>query len=241
LLAFGLVAVVVAAYWGARASAFFAVERIEVRGAGPPIAREVERATRDVVGMSLLALDTEAIEGTVRNLPSVAAASVDRAFPHTLVVKVAPVRAVAVARRGTRAWLVTASNRVIRAVDLRAEPGLPRLWLPRKFSIEVGRALPAAYEPATHALAALQDIEMPGRVRAVRATRGELTLVLRSGFEIVLGNANDLLVKLAVAARVLPRVDPGMAYLDVTVPDRPVASTYLNSQVEVESSPEQVP
>ena len=43
-------------------------------------------------------------------------------------------------------------------------------------------------------------------------------------------------MKLAVAARVLPLLPPGSAYLDVSVPDRPVAGSSLDSQVEVESS-----
>ena len=43
-------------------------------------------------------------------------------------------------------------------------------------------------------------------------------------------------MKLAVAAKVAPLLDDGMLYLDVSVPERPVASQYLNSQVESESS-----
>ena len=123
LLAFGLLAVIFVAYWGARASSVFAVQTVEVRGAPPDVVREVERATREAVGTSLLAVDTSLIEGKVRSLPSIAAASVDRGFPHTLVVRVAPVRAVGVARRGGDAWVVSGSNRVIRAIDPKAERG----------------------------------------------------------------------------------------------------------------------
>lgn len=235
LLAIGILVGVFAAYWGARSSSVFAVERVDVRGAPPEVAHEVERAMHDALGTSLLAIDAGAIEGTVRNLPTVAAASIDRAFPHTLVVRVAPVRAVAVVRRGEAAWLVSGSSRVIRDIEIRAEPGLPRLWLPRKVDLEVGRALPAAYEPAIRTLSGLRDVRMPGRVKAVRTTHGELTVVLLSGLEILLGDASDVAVKLAVAARVVPLLDEGMVYLDVSVPERPVAGTYLNSQVEVES------
>ena len=237
LVGFALVAGVFAAYLGARASSVFAVERVEVRGAPPDVAREVERATRAVVGTSLLAVDEGEVEGAVRGLPSVAAASVDRSFPHTLVVRVAPVYPVAVARRRDDAWVVSGSNRAIRKIEPRAEPGLPRLWLPRKVVVEVGRPLPAAYEPATRALAALREVRLPTRVKAVRTVNGELTVVLRSGLEVLLGQPTDVLVKLAVAARVIPLLDGSMVYLDVTVPDRPVAGAYLNSQVEVEARP----
>jgi len=172
VVAFGLVAVVFAGYWGARASSVFAVEQIDVRGAPPQVARDVERATRDAVGVSLLAVDTSAIEGAVQSLPSIAAASVDRAFPHTLVVRIAPVRAVGVARRGGDAWVVSGSNRVIRTVDPKAESGLPRIWLPRKLSVEVGRPLPTAYEPVVRTLAGLREVGLPKRVKAVRTTHG---------------------------------------------------------------------
>jgi cell division protein FtsQ len=236
LVGFVLVAGVLCAYWGARASSVFAVERVEVRGAPPDIAREVKRATKAVLGTSLLAVDEGDVEGAVRSLPSVAAASVDRSFPHTLVVRVAPVYAVAVARRRDHAWLLSGSNRAIRTIDPRAEPGLPRLWLPRKVVVEAGRPLPAEYEPATRTLAALRDVRLPARVKAVRVSNGELVVVLRSGLEVLLGQPRDVLVKLAVAARVVPLLDGNTVYLDVSVPDRPVASAYLNSQVEVETS-----
>ena len=237
LVAFGLVAVVFAAYWGARASAVFAVQEIEVRGAPPDIQREVERVTRDAVGTSLLAVDTSAIEGKVRSLPSIVAASVDRAFPHTLVVRVAPVRAVGVARRGGDAWTISASNRVIRSIDPRSERGLPSVWLPRKVELDVGRPLPAAYEPVARTFSGLREVHIGGRAKAVRVTNGELVVVMESGLEVLLGSPSDILVKLAVARRVMPLMDGGMPYLDVSVPERPVASAYLNSQVESESVP----
>jgi cell division septal protein FtsQ len=196
----------------------------------------VRAVTKSAVGTSLLAIDTQEIEAHVRALPSVIATSVDRAFPHTLVVKVAAEHPVAVARRSHRAWLLTGSNRVISAVDADAEPGLPRIWLPRRVSVEVGRTLPAAYGPATRALAGLREIHFPGRIKGVRVARGELTFVLRNGLEILLGDSTDAIVKLAVAAEVIPLLDDGAVYLDVSVPERPVSSTYLNSQVEVYSS-----
>jgi cell division protein FtsQ len=224
LVAFGLLIGVFGAYWGARATSVFSVERVEVRGAPPDVARQVRAATREAVGTSLLSIDTGEIEGRVRILPSVVAASVDRAFPHTLVVRVAAEQPVGVARRGDSAWLVSGSARVIRSVPVDAEAGLPRIWLPRQASIGVGRKLPATYEPRARALAGLRQVRFPGHVKGIRATRGELTLALRSGREVLLGEPRDILLKLAVAAQVLPRLDSDLRYLDVSVAERPVAS-----------------
>jgi hypothetical protein len=46
--------------------------------------------------------------------------------------------------------------------------------------------------------------------------------VLRSGLEVRLGDLRELRLKLAIARRILARGDPG-AYLDVSLPERPVA------------------
>jgi cell division protein FtsQ len=232
LLTFGLVAAVLLLHRGAYVSSVFDVDHVEVRGASPPVARAVEAATKSTVGKSLLTIDAGEVEGTVRSLPSVAGASVDRAFPHTLVIRVAPERAVAVVRRGHSSWLVTGSGKVIREIETGSERALPRLWLKRGIVVRIGGSLPAGFTEATRALAGVRDVRLPRRVKAVRSTGSEMTLVLRRGPEIRLGEPRDVLLKLAVAARVFPLLERGTLYLDVSVPERPVASTYLNSPLE---------
>ena len=96
---------------------------------------------------------------------------------------------------------------------------------------EIGRALPPAYEAGVRALASLRDVHFPAHVKGVHVIRGELKLVLRNGLEVLFGDSSDVLVKLAVAAAVLPRVAGDARYLDVSVPERPVSGT-LNLQVE---------
>ena len=229
LLVFALVAAVLVLYRGAYASSVFDVEQVEVQGAPPAVARDVASATKNAVGTSLLTIDPGEVEGTVRSLPSVAGASVDRAFPHTLVIKVAAERAVAVVRRGHSAWLVTGSGKVIREIETGSERSLPRLWLKRGTVLRVGGSLPAGLTDSTRALAAVHDVRLPRRVKGVRSTGLEMTLVLRRGPEIRLGEPTDLLLKLAVAAQVFPLLEGGTVYLDVSVPERAVASTYSNS------------
>jgi cell division protein FtsQ len=160
-------------------------------------------------------------------LPSVIAASVDRAFPHTLVVRVAAEHPVGVARRGDSAWLVTGSGHVIRSLDARAQPALPRIWLPSKLGIASGSTLPPTYRPAAKALGALRDVRFPAHVKGVRTEGGEITLALRNGHEVFLGDPTDIALKLAVAGQVLRHLDGSLTYLDVSVPERPVASSNL--------------
>jgi len=223
-----ILAGVLGAYWVAQSSSVFAVERVEVRGDAPPaVVKQVRAATSDIVGASLLTVDTGDVEAMVRALPTIAGVSVDRAFPNALVVKVAAERPVAVARLRRTAWLVSGSGRAIREIELGTRRSYPRLWLGRDVELAVGRSLPADVVPTARALAAARSVGLRRSIKSVRTT-GELTVVLRSGPEIRLGDSKDVLLKLAVAARVLPALADGTAYLDVSVPERPVASRYLN-------------
>jgi cell division protein FtsQ len=201
----------------------FAVDRVEVRGAPPALERRVLAVTSNVVGGSLVSLDVSQVEGKVRALPMVAGVSLDRAFPHTLVVRIAPERPVAVARVASKAWLVTGGAKVVGSVDPTGERGLPRLWLPKRVSVEVGGRLPPLYVPATRTLAAARDAGFGRAVKGVRLEHGELTLALHDGPEIRLGASRDLALKVAIARRVVRLVGVGTTFVDVSVPERPVA------------------
>jgi hypothetical protein len=88
---------------------------------------------------------------------------------------------------------------------------------------------------AVAAVAPLAAARFPARVAAVAFTDDELTLRLRSGLLVQLGEPADVRLKLAVAGRVLPLLDDDAAYLDVSVPERPVSGETLDSQVEGET------
>jgi cell division protein FtsQ len=223
LVTFLAVVAIGIAYWIAYATAVFAVERVVVRGAPPELSREIKRATRDVVGRSLVAVDAEQVEGRLRTLPAVAGVTVDRAFPDTLLVKVAPERPVAVVKRGDAAWLATGAGKVIREIETGTQRHLPRLWLARGATIRVGGQIPAGLVSATRALAAAHAVGLGGRVKGVRLTGGELTLALRRGLELRLGRTADVGMKLAIAREVLGLVDGATTYVDVSVPQRPVS------------------
>jgi cell division protein FtsQ len=223
LATFGLLVAIGGAYWIAYATPLFAVHDVVVQGAPPALQREVARATQHLAGKSLVSIDAGDVEGALRELPAVAGASVDRAFPNTLVVKIAPERPVAVIRSGTSAWLATGAGKVIREIPVGSERGMPRLWLRRGATIRLGGEIPAGLVPATRALAQAHMAGLGGRVKGVRTTGEELTLVLRQGTELRLGRDADIGMKLVIARKVLPLVDPDTTYIDVSVPQRPVS------------------
>ena len=227
LAALVLVASAIGTYVAARETGLFALERIEVVGAPPRVVAQVRATLRPYVGRSLVRFDSGAAARRLSSVAEVADTRFDRAFPHTLRVRVRTERAVAVLRQGSVAWLVSSTARVLRRIG-RPYPRLPRIWVPRSAEIEVNSTLGGLGAQGVAALAPLRPLRVGADVRQVRTGDGELTLLLGSGTEIRLGDSGDLRLKLAIAKQLLP-VTSGARYLDISVPERPVAS--FNSQV----------
>jgi cell division septal protein FtsQ len=230
LVGFAIVLGAAGLYMLARMTPMFALNKVEVEGAPPAVAARVKAALEPLDGTSLLELKGADVERRLASLTVVASASYDRDFPHTLRVVVKPEHPVALLRHGADGWVVAASGRVIAASEPHAFSGLPRVWLasdgPRVGSVladPLGRR-------AVRALALAQKARLEGRIRTVRADDHELTFLLGSGLELRLGDLHAVRLKLAVASRILPELlaRGGYAYLDVSVPARPVAG--LNPQ-----------
>ncbi|MBA3718077.1 MAG: FtsQ-type POTRA domain-containing protein [Actinobacteria bacterium] len=210
-------------YLLARESSLFAVRTIDVRGAPSSVAGQVRAALAPFEGESLVTLDGVGVDRRLAALPVVAEARYDRDFPHTLRVFVQPEEPVAVVRKGPESWLVSARARVIKTLDGGQRNDLPRIWASGSTSVTPGGTLGG--DPARAVVAAAPLIRTPlsHRVAAVRATPDELTLVLRSGLELRLGDARNLPLKLAVGQQIAAVVGPVSGYIDLTVPGRPVS------------------
>jgi cell division septal protein FtsQ len=225
-------------YLGARETAVFDVRSIDVQTEPAGHSRLVQRALVPIEGTSLLKVDEGTIARRLDALPHVHLLGYDRSFPDGLRVHVSVERPVAVLRRGDENWLVSGEGRVLRKLDVRLRRPLPVVWMPRAFDPEVGAIIGAdAPSRAVAALASLRSAapKFYGRIWYVAPTEHGLTLVLRDRFEIRLGNAFELALKLEVARRVLVaiwEIGSPATYVDVAVPERPVAGTTLNSEVE---------
>lgn len=237
LIAFAVLGGVLLALVVARETPLFGVRSIEVTGAPPGIQRQVERALSGRRGDSLVGLDLDAAGTDVVALSTVAAVAFDRAYPHTLRVTIVPERPVAVVRQGATAFVVSERGRVIARVPRTKRPELARIWVARDVPLEAGAIVDGDLRTAVGAVAPLAGVRFPGRVVSVATEDEQLTLRLRSGLELRLGEPTNVDLKLAVAGRVLPLLPASSGYLDLSVPDRPVAGPpSLDSQVEVESS-----
>jgi cell division septal protein FtsQ len=235
LTGFSLVALAVASYGVARETPLFAIRTIEVHGAPPSVSARVAAALGPLVGESLVGLRGRDLDRRIAVLPDVIGVTHDRAFPHTLHVYVRPERPLLVLRRGSESWLVSARARVVRMIPKGSRTALPRIWVRSDVEVGVGQTLAdAAATRAVRVLTIAADV-LPARVRVVKLDGGETTLVLRSGTEVRLGREHDLRLKVAVAAEVLPQLTSSSTYVDVAVPDRPVADGADQAQVEIEA------
>ncbi|MFL6005598.1 MAG: cell division protein FtsQ/DivIB [Gaiellaceae bacterium] len=239
LVGFGLVAVALGLYAGVRRPSVFAVDEVRVKGAPPALASRIEHQLHSVQGTSLVTLDGDGVLARVESLPMVHSARYDRAFPHTLVVTVVPEQPAAILRRGADAWLLSTRGRVVGQVARGSHARLPRVWAPKTVPVETGRVVSDAdVRAAVLALPRREADKLPIRIRATRSRGGELAFVLANGLELRLGSGSEVALKLAAAREILPRLAApaggGPTYLDVSVPERPVAGTTLESEVEVE-------
>ena len=234
-----LLTAVVLAYAAARYTSLFALRELEVTGGSAAVNQAVREAGRPFLGESLVALDRDEVRRRLAALPTIRAVRVDRAFPHTLRVFVVPERALAVVRNGQEAWLVSERGRVIRSAESAAAAARPLVWTASEPDLE-----PGATVQGENVLLALQALRLvprgfPERIQTARAADGEISLVLAGGLEVRLGRADELGLKLAVAARVLGALSAadqaGLTYLDVSVPEKAVGGTTLDSQLEGET------
>lgn len=216
----------------------FAVTSIEVQTEPRGHSRPVERALAPLEGTSLLEVGDGEISRLLDGLPHVHLLGYDRAFPTGLRVHVSVERPVAVLRRADENWLVSGEGRVLRKLETRLRRRLPVVWIPPAAEPEIGALVDV--EKAARAIAALAEIRAAtpnffDRIWYVTPSEHGLTLVLDDRLEVRLGGAADLPLKLVVAQRVLAELHAtgdAAAYVDVAVPERPVAGATLNSQVE---------
>jgi cell division protein FtsQ len=229
-VAAAVAAFLLGAYLIARETSIFAVRTVEVHAASPRIKAEVRKALGPQLGRSLLRIDEAALTRRLEALPDVVSARFDRSFPNTLTVTVRGERPVLLVRQGSASWLVSARGRVMRKIANPRRSRLPRLWMAKSAQLTLGETLSlAGGRMAAAAVAPIARRAYPGGIRTVVSGREALTLVLGEGTEVRLGDLGDLRLKLAIARRILhvaaTNGDTTPAYVDVSVPERPVLAT----------------
>jgi cell division protein FtsQ len=236
-LLFAALVTLVGLYLIALESSLFAIRTVEIRGAPPALTRQIDDAIGRFRGHSLVGLDQAEIERAVLGIPAVQTVRIDRDFPNTLRIFVKREFPVAVLRRGTGAWLIAASGKVVRGFPLGRGGEIPRIWVPSSMPVVIGERIGNTdVRIAVGLLGSLGSAGRSLRLANVIALHGELTLVTRSGVELRFGDASQARLKLAVAEKILPQMAVpaagSTAYLDISLPERPVSGTTSKSKTK---------
>lgn len=181
----------------------FAVQQVAITGVKGELAQQVKRTAADRIGSPLVSVDTDALRDQIAGIPDVAAVTVTKTWPHTLIVAVTVRVPVAVTNANGSWWLMDADGLPYRSGPTRPV-GLPAIEL----------ATPGTGDPATKA--ALQVVTaspadvtaLISKVTAVSAYR--VSLVLKDGRTVVWGDGG----RTAAKAKILPAVlqQPGRTF-----------------------------
>ena len=210
----GVLVVAVAAGWVVLASPVLVVRTVEVEvsasGADRIDPAVIRRLAAVPLGRPLARLDTAAVVARVRQLPGVAAVTVSRSWPSTVVVAVTARQPVAAVRAGDRFALV--DREAVPFQQVRTVPaGLPLVQAGPSDSS-------AALKAAVDVVAAL-PATLRSTVSQVSAPSAEdVTLTLRTGRTVVWGSVARSARKAVVLAALLKY--PAKVY-DVSAPDAP--------------------
>jgi cell division protein FtsQ len=218
-----------------RDSSFVRVERVRVTGlTGTDAARERAGVIAAAKGMTTLHYDEAALRRALGAGATVEAVHVTPDFPHGLRIEVVEKAPVAVLDSGSERVAVGSGGVLL--PDVRPIPrALPSIAVGGLPSTRLGegraRRLVAAAATAPSALRArvLRLRELPGR---------GLVAYVRSGPEVILGAPTDLIAKWTTAAAIL--ADPGSrgaSYIDVRLPDRPVAGGLVVAPLPLADQP----
>lgn len=223
LLAAAIVAILLGALYQLwlRDSSLVAVDDVEVTGLttkdGPRIRSMLEAVAGD---MTTLHIRVEELEEAARQFPVVASIQVERDFPDGLRIAVTERRPAGLVEVDGVPLPVAADGTVLSG--LRPPEGLPLLRMDK--AATDGRVT----DPRTlRALVVAGAAPGPLPQRIERISEGPargIVVQLEDGPEVIFGDADMAAGKWAAAARVL--ADPeaaGASYVDVRIPDRPVA------------------
>jgi cell division protein FtsQ len=224
VLSVAVVAALLAAlysFW-LRDSSLVAVDRVAVTGVTSRDAERVRSAlTSTARTMTTLHVDRERLEDSVSVFPVVQSIEVETDFPHGLTVRVIEHRPAALLDTDGRTVPVAGDGTVL--VGLPVEGDLPTIELsgpaPQR-ELPPGGARDAAAVAGAAPPAIARRVESIGREGG---TRGVVARIA-DGPEIVFGDAHDAAAKWAGAVRVLADSEAaGATYVDVRIPERPVA------------------
>jgi cell division protein FtsQ len=206
-------------YWG-RDLSLWSVDDVRVTGATGSDAAQIDAALRRAAhGMTTLHVRAGDLRDAVSRFPVVRALRVHASFPHGLRIEVVEAVPVAALQAAGRPVAVAADGTLLRDRPIDGLPLVPAHAVP------VGTRGTDAEAAGAIALAGAAPASVRGAIARVRSGGHDgLRADLRGGLRIEFGHRTRLYAKWAAALRVMADARAeGAAYVDVRIPERPVA------------------
>jgi cell division protein FtsQ len=211
---------VVISIWVVTTSAFFQVQRIDVRGNRRLTDQEIIRRSGIRLGSGILSLPLEEVERSLLRIPWIATVDASRSLPSTLVVRVTERSPVAWVH-DTEGYAVLAGDGTV--VDRRAQlpQGLVALGA-SPAPVPVGGRIRGILAPLT--VASSVTPKLRSSIEEARAVGDDVELLLDGGAKVYYGKPALFRAKNAAIASMLryaEKHDIQVAYLDVRSPTAP--------------------
>ena len=211
-----------------RDSSLVRVEHVTVSGIEGPQADAVRaRLTAAAQDMTTLHVREDELKAAARAYPVVHSVSAQADLPHTLRIAVNAYEPVAVLQAGAQGIAVASDGTLLRGnptddlavIALRTIPGGDRLRHPDPVrAVRLMAAAPAA---------------LRARVERMVISGRNLIAVLREGPKLYFGDGARRMAKWSAAARVLAdSASRGASYVDLRLPERPVAGGLASTESE---------
>lgn len=217
-----LVAVLVPAGLWLRTSALVGVQSVEVSGIQGAQSMQIRKAlTSAGLDMTTLAVDEDALRDAVSSFPIVRDLRTSTEFPHGLRIDVDVYDPVAAVAAGGSTIAVGFDGTLLRDAP---RSGLPLVGVNQ---VPAGSRVSDAAALRAIGLLAAAPAALRSRVdRVFRSDRG-LSAALQNGPKLYFGSDEDARAKWAAAAEVLAQSSSrGASYVDLRLPDRPVAGGF---------------
>lgn len=224
-----LVALAVVAV-GLTRTSLFAIEHVEVVGAGPAADQQaILDAARVGVGRPAVSVEEGAIAARVERLPGVADARVSTDWPNKVVITVTERTPAVVARTDNGKWATITSDGVVLSVSDQPQGGLPAAVGPT-VSSQIGTRTDDQVAAVLKVKGLLPQSLSPDVVQIQSDSDKGIRLGLKSGLIVIVGSDDSLPDKLTAAAAVLRNMDQAkFETLDVTSPSLPVSNEKKSS------------
>jgi cell division protein FtsQ len=207
-----------------RTSALFTIEEVRVEGVRELSEQEVVAIAAVEEGATLLNFDADGVAGRLTQMPWVAGADLVRLFPSTLLIRVEERERFAMVDAGATFWSVDSTGRVLGESIPDTTTSVPVIRDVVAFAPVAGEI--TGSEAVKNALAVLKGIspELRAMTTVVSAPSPEETALLTEGnLEVMLGRAEQLAEKSALALEIMREQGSGVVFIDVRSLERPIS------------------